>query len=309
MMAQEAALPEGERMEFVAIVTPNHMHFPIAAAALRAGFAVMCDKPATLTLDEAIKLKQIIQETNGLFGLTHTYLGYPMVWQAREMVKRGDFGDIRKVYVEYHQGWLAKNEDNKQAAWRTDPSKSGISGCMGDIGTHAHNLAEFVSGHHVTELCAELTTFVPDRQLEDDGGALLRFKNGATGILTASQVCVGEENDLRIRIYGEKGGLEWHQQEPNTLRVTWANAPAQIYRAGTDHLCEAASKRCRTPSGHPEGYLESFANLYKDFAAAVLAGETGQADGVPGIEHGIRGMAFIESIVKSSQNNSQWTSI
>lgn len=314
MMVKEAALPESERMDFVSIVTPNHMHYPVAVAALESGFAVLSDKPATATLDQAQKLAATVERTGGLFGLTHTYLGYPMVWQAKEMVARGDLGAIRKIYVEYPQGWLSQNEengDNKQAAWRTDPAKSGISGCMGDIGTHAHNLAEFVSGQNVSELCADLNTFVEGRRLDDDGAALLRFDGGASGVLMASQVCVGEENSLKIRIYGEKGGLEWHQMEPNTLIAKWHGQPAQIFRAGSDHsyLCHEASRRCRTPSGHPEGYLEAFANLYKDFASAILAGVAGEAPGVPGIGAGIRGMAFIDAIVKSSNNNSVWTKI
>lgn len=314
MMEREAALPAGERMDFVSIVTPNHMHYPVAVSALEAGFAVLSDKPATASLKEAKSLASIVDRTEGLFGLTHTYLGYPMVWQAREMVARGDFGAIRKIYVEYHQGWLSRNEedgDNKQASWRTDPAKSGISGCMGDIGTHAHNLAEFVSGRNVTELCSELKTFVAGRRLEDDGAALLRFEGGATGVLSASQVCAGEENGLKIRIYGEKGGLEWRQMEPNSLQVIWLDQPMQTYRAGTGHtgLCDEADRRCRTPSGHPEGYLEAFANLYKDFAAAILAGVVGEAPGVPGIGAGVRGMAFIDAIVKSSNNNSVWTKI
>ena len=314
MMEKEAALPENERMEFVSVVTPNHVHYPVAAAALEAGFAVMCDKPATSSLDEAKKLAAILEKTNGLFGLTHTYLGYPMVWQAKEMIERGDFGEIRKVYVDYTQGWLSAKEEggeNKQADWRTDPAKSGISGCMGDIGTHAHNLAEFISGNNVTELCSELKIFVEGRRLDDDGAALLRFENGATGVLTASQVCAGEENGLKIKVYGEKGGLEWHQMEPNTLITRWLDKPMTTYRAGSGHtgLTGEADRRCRTPSGHPEGYLEAFANLYSDFADAILAGTKGAAPGVPGIEHGVRGMAFIEAIVKSSNDGSAWTKI
>ncbi|WP_445800655.1 Gfo/Idh/MocA family protein [Temperatibacter marinus] len=309
MMTAEAAMPAEERMEFVAIVTPNHMHFPVAAAALKAGFAVLCDKPATLTLAEAEELEVIIDETHGLFGLTHTYLGYPMVSQARDMVAKGEIGAVRKVYVEYHQGWLAGEQDNKQAAWRTNPKTSGISGCMGDIGTHAHNLAEYITDSLVVELASELTAFVAGRQLDDDGAALLRFDNGSTGVLSASQVCVGEENGLSIRVYGDKGGMQWRQQEPNSLRVTRIDAPEQLYRAGTDHLTDAASRRCRTPAGHPEGYLEAFANLYIDFAAAIKAGEKKKATGVPGIKEGVRGMAFIEAIVDSSNNNSRWTKI
>lgn len=314
MMVKEAALPADERMDFVSIVTPNHLHYPVAVAALEAGFAVLCDKPMTTTLEEAQQLASTLERTKGLFGLTHAYLGYPMVWQARDMVKSGMLGTIRKVYVEYSQGWLSKDEasdGSKQALWRDDPKRAGLSGCMGDIGTHAHNLAEFISGQMVSELSSDLNTFIDGRRLDDDGAALLRFDGGASGVLTASQVCAGEENRLKIRIYGAKGGLEWCQMEPNTLTAKWLDQPSQIYRAGTGHvgLCDEASRRCRLPAGHPEGYLEAFANLYRDFAAAILAGAKGEAPGVPGIEQGIRGMAFIKAIVDSSNNNSVWTRI
>lgn len=314
MMSAEALLPADERMDFVAIVTPNHMHYPVAKAALEAGFHVMSDKPATATSDEARDLEALVDKTGLLFGLTHTYLGYPMIWQARHMVETGVIGKVRKVYVEYPQGWLSKDEESggsKQAAWRTDPSKSGISGCMGDIGTHAHNMAEFVSCEKVTELCSELSIFIEGRRLDDDGAALLRFENGATGVLIASQVCAGEENNIKVRVYGEKGGLEWQQEDANSLVVKWLDQPKQIYRAGGGNvgLCEVASNMCRTPGGHPEGYLEAFANLYCDFAKAIVAGEEKKATGVPGIKHGVRGMAFIDAIVESSNAGSVWTKI
>lgn len=313
MMIAESKLPANERMDFVSIVTPNHMHYPIAVAALEAGFHVLSDKPATATSDEARQLDAMVEKTGLLFGLTHTYLGYPMIWQARHLVQSGALGKIRKVYVEYPQGWLSKYEESggsKQAAWRTDPAKSGISGCMGDIGTHAHNMAEFVSCEKVTELCSELSTFVKGRSL-DDGAALLRFESGATGVLMASQVCAGEENNIKVRVYGEKGGLEWQQEDENSLVVKWLDQPKQTYKAGTGNigLCDIARDMCRTPGGHPEGYLEAFANLYCNFANAITAGESKKATGVPGIKHGVRGMAFVDAIVESSNAGSVWTKI
>lgn len=315
MMKAEAALPEDERMEFVSIVTPNHMHLPAAKAALEHGFHVLSDKPATLNLAEAKELQTIVEKTGKLYGLTHTYTGYPMVKQAREMVKEGKLGTIRKIVVEYPQGWLAKaleNTDNKQAKWRSDPSKSGVAGAMGDIGTHAENLAETISGLKIKELAADLTAFVDGRQLDDDGNILLRFEGGAKGVLHASQICVGEENNLNIRIWGTEAALEWHQREPNTLLFKTNEAPAQIYRTGHDYLCDAAKRGTRTPPAHPEGYLEAFANIYLNFAdhiAALSAGETPDelVTDYPTIKDGIRGMAFIEAAVTSSQNNAAWT--
>lgn len=315
MMEKENALPADQRMQFVAIVTPNHVHFPAAKAALEAGFHVLCDKPATLDLAESKALKPIIEKSGKLFGLTHTYTGYPMVKQARYMVKNGDLGTIRKVAVEYPQGWLADaidTEGQKQAAWRTDPKKSGAAGCMGDIGTHAENLAEEITGLHVEELAADLTAFVPGRRLDDDGNVLLRFEGGAKGLLMASQIAVGEENNLAIRVWGTEGGLEWHQKEPNTLIFKPKDAPAQLYRTGNDYCCEEAQAATRTPAAHPEGYLEAFANLYLNFANHVRAVEAGEepsstALDYPKIDEGIRGMAFIEAVVESSANNAAWT--
>ncbi|BDS08639.1 oxidoreductase [Oceaniferula spumae] len=317
MIEKESALPENERMQFVAIVTPNHVHFPAAKAALEAGFHVLCDKPATLDLAEAKQLKPIIEKSGKLFGLTHTYTGYPMVKQARHLVAEGHLGEIRKIVVEYPQGWLAdaiESEDQKQAAWRTDPTKSGAAGCMGDIGTHAENLAEVISGLHISELAADLTAFVPGRRLDDDGNVLLRFEGGAKGVLTASQIAVGEENNLSIRIWGTKAGLEWHQNEPNTLLVKYNDRPTEIYRTGHDYLCDAAKAGTRTPPAHPEGYLEAFANLYQNFASHIRAVEAGEtpseiATDYPGIDDGIRGMAFIEAVVASSAKNAAWTSL
>lgn len=314
MMAAEAALPAAQRMQFVAIVTPNHQHFPVAEAALRAGFHVLSDKPATLNLDQALRLRELLDETGLLYGLTHTYTGYPLVKEARARVAAGQLGNIRKVVVEYPQGWLADRQedaDNKQAEWRLDPVRSGVSNCMGDIGVHAANLAEYVSGLAITEICADLTAFVPGRTLDDDGSMLLRFNNGARGVLYASQVSVGEENALSIRVYGERGGLEWRQQEPNTLWLKWADRPTEMLRTGGSYLGALAAANTRTPMGHPEGYLEAFANIYLAFAGQIRARVTGQpaserAADCPGIAQAIRGMAFIELAVAASASDIKW---
>lgn len=305
MMKAEAALPEGERMDFVSIVTPNHMHFPVAKAALEAGFAVLSDKPATLDLKEAKALRKVVAKSKKPYGLTHTYLGYPLIGEARSIIERGGIGQVRKVYVEYIQGWLATEVDNKQASWRTDPKRSGGSGCMGDIGTHAHNLAEFVTGKRMTHLAADLTIFVEGRALDDDGSCLFRMEDGVKGTLSASQVCVGNENTLSIRVYGETGGLEWHQEEPNTLKRTYADRPTEIMRAAQGYLSEGAQDWFRTPPGHPEGYLEAFANVYLDFAKAIREGRTVTT----GIDGAVRGMAFIDALLKSSAKNSKWVEI
>jgi predicted dehydrogenase len=317
MMEREAALPEGERMDFVSIVTPNHVHFPAAKAALEAGFHVLSDKPATFDLEEAKELAEIVKRTGKLYGLTHNYTGYPMVKQARDLVASGKLGRIRKVVAEYPQGWLATRleaDGLKQAEWRTDPKRSGAAGCIGDIGTHAENLAEYVTGLKISELAADLTAFVEGRELDDDGNMLLRFEGGAKGVLHASQISVGEENNLALYVYGDKGGLEWHQNEPNTLVVKWLEDPVQIYRTSNGYLCEAAAGASRTPPSHPEGYLEAFANLYTAFANHVRA----VADGVepeaaaldyPKIDDGVRGMAFVNAVVESSKNNAAWTSL
>jgi predicted dehydrogenase len=314
MMANEAALPESERMHFVAIVTPNHMHFPVTEAALQAGFHVMSDKPATLNLEEALRLWDMVKETGLLYGLTHTYTGYPLVKEARTRIAAGALGKIRKVVVEYPQGWLAdrqEDEDNKQAAWRLDPAQAGVSSCMGDIGVHAANLTEYVTGLRITEICADLTTFVEGRELDDDGSILLRFENGAKGVLTASQVCVGEENALKIRVHGEKGSLEWAQHEPNTLWLKWPDRPAEMLRAGGGYLGDLAAANTRTPMGHPEGYLEAFANLYMSFAGQIRARQRSEtpderATDCPGIEEAIRGMTFIELAVAASASDVKW---
>ncbi len=313
MIEKEKQLPEGERMDFISIVTPNHMHYGPAKMALENGFHVVCDKPLSFTMEEALELEQLVKKSGLIFALTHNYTGYPMVKHARAMVRNGDLGPIRKVVVEYPQGWLATRVDNKQAAWRTDPKRSGIAGCMGDIGTHAENLAEYITGLKISSLMADLSTFVEGRQLDDDGNVLLRFDNGAKGILHASQISVGEENALNIRIYGEKGGLEWHQMEPNTLLAKWLDKPTQILRTGVGELSPEAQAHTRIPAGHPEGYLEAFANIYRNFAFCVRARLKGeQADDVyqdfPTVSDGVRGMKFIEKVVDSSQKDS-WVDV
>ena len=314
LFESESQLPEDVRMHFVSIVTPNFAHFEPAMMALDHGFHVLIDKPITLSLAEAKLLEAKVQETGLLLCLTHTYSGYPMVKQARQMVKDGKFGKIRKVMVEYPQGWLSlpsEKDGNQQAAWRTDPAKSGISGCMGDIGTHAAQLAEYISNLKITKLCADLNIMVEGRALDDDGNVLLKFDNGANGILVASQIAAGEENALTIKVYGEKGGLEWHQEEPNTLLVKWLDAPAQLYRTGHDYLSKFAKLNTRTPSGHPEGYLEAFANIYRNFAgtlAARLNGTTPTPEMLdfPNATDGVRGMAFIENVVASGKSAEKW---
>ena len=318
MLDKESQLPADMRMDFVTIVTPNFAHFAPAKMALQKGFNVVIEKPITFNLAEAIELKQIVKQTGLMLCLTHTYSGYPMVKQAKAMVNDGVLGKVRKVWVEYPQGWLSKlseREGNAQAAWRTDPTKSGKAGCIGDIGTHAAHLAEYITGLKISHLCADLNVMVLGRALDDDGNVLLKFNNGAAGVLMASQVAAGEENALKIRIYGEKGGLEWAQHEPNTLLVKWLDAPTQILRAGGnygDRLSSYAVSNCRTPGGHPEGYLEAFANIYRNFAVtlgAKIDGTTApkEAADFPGVEDGIRGMAFIDTVVASGQSEVKWT--
>ena len=305
MMEVERSLPEDERMECVSIVTPNHVHFPVAKAALETGFHVLSDKPATLNLKEAKALRTIVKKTGKAYGLTHTYLGYPMIGEARGIIESGGIGRVRKVYVEYIQGWLATQVDNKQAAWRTDPKRSGGSGCMGDIGTHAHNLAEFVTGKRMTHLAADLSIFVEGRAIDDDGSCLFRMEDGVKGTLSASQICVGNENGLSIRVYGETGGLAWSHEDPNTLTRTYADRPTEIMRAAHGYLSQGAQDWFRTPAGHPEGYIEAFANVYLDFAKALREGRAVTT----GIEGAVRGMAFIDALLKSSKKNSKWVEI
>ncbi|QEC74233.1 Gfo/Idh/MocA family oxidoreductase [Arachidicoccus ginsenosidivorans] len=315
MIEQEKKLPADQRMHFVSIVTPNFAHFEPAMLALENGFHVVIEKPMTFTLEEARQLAAKVKETGLLLCLTHTYAGYPMVKQARYMVEQGLFGKIRKVYVEYPQGWLSElseKEGNAQAAWRTDPTKSGKAGAMGDIGTHAAHLAEYITGQKIQKLSADIQTIVPGRALDDDGAALLRFDSGASGVLIATQVAAGEENNLSIRVYGEKGGLSWRQMEPNSLEVLWQDKPKEVYRAGQGYLSPVALHNCRTPAGHPEGYIEAFANLYRNFALTLQARLSGEEPDTtlvdfPDVEDGVRGMAFIDNIIASGKSDSKWT--
>ncbi len=312
MIEGEKKLPLNERMQVVSIVTPNHLHYAPAKLALENGFHVICDKPVTFNLTEALELEKIVKQTGLIFALTHTYTGYPMIKEAKYLIKSGKFGKIRKVIVEYPQGWLSTNLETsgqKQADWRTDPTRAGISCCMGDIGTHAENLAEYVTGLHITELCADLSTFVEGRLLDDDGNVLIRFNNGAKGILHASQISAGEENNVNIRIYGEKGGLMWQQKDNNSLVIMHLNRPNETLRTGGPGLSSmAAPANTRVPAGHPEGYLEAFANIYKNFAMAVRNHEKGlkhdyETFDFPQIQEGVRGMLFVEKVVESSSKN------
>lgn len=315
MILKEKELPESVRMDFVSIVTPNHMHFPPAKLALENGFNVVCDKPMTLTLDEAIALETIIEKSGKLFALTHNYTGHPMVKQARAMVAKGDLGEIRKIQVQYLQGWLStavEQTGQKQASWRVDPSKSGIGGALGDIGTHAENLAEYITGLKIEELAADLGKFGEGRVLDDDGNLLLRMENGAKGTMSISQIALGEENNLAIKVYGEKGSLEWHQENPNQLITHWLEAPVKIFTPNGNNLYEEALNVSRIPAGHPEGYLEAFATIYKNFAThlmAVLNGETIDKPDYPTVKDGIRGMQFIYAAVESDKKNAAWTKI
>ena len=311
MIEQEKQLPENVRMDFISIVTPNHMHFPPAKMALENGFHVVCDKPLCFDMNEALQLQKLVNKTGLLFALTHNYTGYPMVKQAKQMFANGEFGKIRRVVAEYPQGWLSTKleaEDQKQAAWRTDPKKSGKAGAMGDIGTHAENLAEYITGLKITALCADLYTHIDGRLLDDDGSILLKFDNGARGVLYASQISAGEENALKIRVYGEKGSIEWSQMEPNSLHVRWLDKPMQIYRVGVGDLYPETNAHARIPAGHPEGYLEAFANIYRNFAKCLQARLEDKAvdpiyDDFPSVEDGIRGMHFIDKVVESGYNN------
>jgi predicted dehydrogenase len=313
MFKSEALLPKAQRMEFVVIVTPNYLHFPIAKAAIEHGFHVLSDKPATLNLSEAVALESLIKKHDCLYGLTHTYNGYPLVKQAKHIIEQGDLGNIVKVVVEYSQGWLASKDDekSKQASWRLDPEKSGVSCCMGDIGVHAANLAEYVSGLHITDVCADLTSTVAGRSLDDDGTVMLKLSNGAKGVLLASQISLGDENNLKLRIYGDKKSIEWSQLDPNTLWLKSNRQATLQIRAGVGDMCPEAQRAMRTPAGHPEGYLEAFANIYQNFIAQIRAHHKGEKSDnatfdVPGIEEAVRGMAFIENVVIASQSNLKW---
>ncbi|MET3436659.1 Gfo/Idh/MocA family oxidoreductase [Sphingomonas sp. 1185] len=316
LLADERARVAGDRIDAVAIVTPNHLHAPMAIAALNAGFAVFSEKPMAMNLAEARAIAEVARASGRLYALAFTYSGYPMVEEARARVARGDFGAIRLIHVEYIQGWLSRpldREGNKQAEWRTDPARAGLGGCLGDIGTHAFQLAEHVSGHRVAALSADVTTHVDGRMLDDDVNVLLRFDGGARGTLRATQVAAGEENGLRLRIHGEKGGLEWSQMEPNTLTLRWLDRPAEIVRAGGPGLADTTLPRQRTPGGHPEGYIEAFANLYRAVARTLdedgpaEGGAIGAADWFPGLVPGLRTMAFVEAALANAASDEKWT--
>ena len=306
MFAREAE--RSDKIDFVAIVTPNATHFPVAMAALEAGFDVVCDKPMTTTAAEAKALRDKVRATGRIFCLTHNYTAYPMVREARRMVRAGELGVIRKVVAEYPQGWLADKvtDDNKQGKWRTDPKQAGGTCCMGDIGSHAENLAEYVTGLKITELCADLASFVPGRVLDDDGSVLLRFDNGARGVLMASQISVGEENALRIRVYGTSGALEWAQEDPETRTLRSNSGDRRVLRRNWAGRGAAWS---RLPAGHPEGFFEAFANLYSDVAEAIAARAEGRTytPEFPTAEDGARGMAFLEAVLKSAASDNKWT--
>lgn len=316
MMEKEAALPKGKRMEVVMITTPNHLHHPQAMMALDLGFHVICDKPVGVSLKQALEIEEKVRATGLVFVLTHTYTGYPLVKEAREIVASGKLGNIRKVVAEYPQGWLAtpiEQEGQKQASWRTNPEFSGPGGCLGDIGIHAENLAAYITGLEIDELCADITSFVPGRQLDDDVSVLIRYKGGAKGVVMASQISTGEENDMNIRIYGEKGGVEWHHADPNTLLLKIHEEPVQIIRAGANYsyLSEKARWNTRVPGGHPEGYIEAFANLYKNAAFDIYKHKDNTVsipDSIdyPTIRDGVEGMKFIEKVIESAKSNKKW---
>ena len=309
MIKSESDLPEGQRMQLVSVVTPNHLHFEPVMMALDHGFHVICDKPLCLTLEEARQIQSKVKSSGLIFALTHTYTGYPMVKHAREMIKNDELGKIRRVVVEYPQGWLStsiESNEHKQASWRTDPARAGIAGAMGDIGTHAENLAEYVTGLKIDELCADLHTHVEGRRLDDDGSVLLRMDHGARGVLYASQISAGEENNLRIKVYGEKGGLEWSQMEPNSLVVRWLDKPMEVLRTGGLNISKQAQKHTRLPAGHPEGYIEAFANIYRNVAYCIQARiDNKEVDpsylDFPGVDAGVRGMEFVDAVVRSGR--------
>ena len=315
MAASEAKLPDG--IEVVSIVTPNHLHHAPAKAFLEAGIDVICDKPLTTTLEDALDLAKMVRRTGLVFGLTHNYTGHPLVRQAREMVATGELGPIRMVQVEYVQDWLStplEKTGQKQAEWRTDPARSGPGGSLGDIGTHAYNLACFVTGLTCEKVAADVSTFVPGRRLDDNVHMLLRFASGAKGSLWATQVAPGNENNLRLRVYGEKAGLEWHQENPNELSFTPLGQPKQIIRRGSAGTGRAAAHATRIPSGHPEGYLEAFAQLYSDLAEQIVSRREKRAPNplsllVPTVEDGVEGVRFIKTALESSKNGSAWTTI
>lgn len=314
MLERELSLPNDERVDFVSVVTPNHLHHPVARAFAEAGFNVVCDKPMVLASGQAADLVRVVEESGVVFCVTYQYAGYPMVRQAAHMVREGELGEIRKVIVEYNQGWLAsgiEEQGDKQAGWRTDPEKAGIAGAIGDIGTHAENLASTITGLDLTEICADLTSFVPGRRLDDDGNLLLRYEGGAKGMLIASQISAGEENDLRIRVYGTEGGLEWRQEDPNYLHHRPAEQPERVLKRGNEYLCEEAKKAARVPPGHPEAFIEAFANVYAGVTEAVRAREEGREPDAglpfPTVYDGARGVHFVEKVVESAGSERKWT--
>ena len=317
MIETEATLPEGVRMDFVSIVTPNHVHAEPALSALEHGFPVIIDKPLCFSMDEAHSIKAKVEETGLPFALTHTYTGYPMVKEARQLFKHGKFGKIRKIMVEYPQGWLAEkleSEDNKQASWRTDPTKSGKSGAYGDIGTHAANMGEYVSGLKVTKVLSQLSTVVEGRLLDDDASAFLEFEGGVPGVLSVSQISAGEENAIKVRVFGESGGIMWTQRDPNSLNVMWNDKADEVYRTGSGYVSEAAQANSRTPAGHPEGYLEAFANIYRNFAMHLRAHSEGKEHNMdvydyPGIEDGVHGMSLVDAVVESTKKGNVWVTV
>src|SRR5690606_17512367 len=315
MIRKEKELPEDERIDFISIVTPNHLHYGPAKLALENGFHVICDKPMTISVEQAEDLQRLVKETGLVFALTHNYTGYPMIKQARQMIAAGEIGKLRKIIVEYPQGWLSEPLEatgNKQASWRTDPAQSGAGGGLGDIGTHAENLGEYVTGSKISELCADLTIFVENRPLDDDGNVLIRFDNGAKGVLLYSQVANGEENALAIRVYGETGGLEWRQQEPNSL-IHKTNSGYRVLRTNWGPLHTAATAHARIPAGHPEGFLEAFANIYRNFAYAIKAHREGKPQDplydFPTVDDGVRGMKFIAASLESAKSEQKWTKL
>jgi predicted dehydrogenase len=313
MAEREAKRPAGQRLDYVSIVTPNVMHFDIAKTFLEAGFNVVCDKPMTYSLEQAVELRKIVRRTKKVFALTHNYTGYPMVKQARQMVREGALGHLNKVVVEYPQGWLSSLLDGEAAAlavWRMDPKVAGAAGCMGDIGTHAENLARYVTGLEIEELCADLTGFIPGNKLDDDGSVLIRYKGGARGILYASQISAGEENGINIRVYGNKAGLFWNQENPNYVWIRSREGTETRYSRGNANLGDAAKGSSRLPTGHPEGFFEAFANVYREAFGAIAAEVSGeplpQCD-FPTVDDGVIGMAFIETVVASAKSSAKWT--
>ncbi len=317
MFEKEKKLPLDQRMDFVSIVTPNHVHYAPAKMALESGFHVVIEKPIAYSLAEAKSLQKLVDKSGLILALAHTYTGYPMVKEARNFIRSGKIGKVRKVFVEYPQGWLSKaleKTGNLQASWRTDPKQSGMGGAIGDIGTHAANLAEYVTGSNISEVCVMLNSVVQGRKLDDDSSMLLKFESGATGVLLATQVAAGEENNLSIRVFGEKGGIEWRQEEPNTLIVKWLDKPKEILRSGWSYLSDDAKTFIRIPAGHPEGYLEAFANIYRAFTKAMHDYKPGKKINpekydFPGVDHGVKGMNFVETVVKSSKSNKKWLKI